>query len=212
MTEPRREMHILAVDALLIDCDGVLVDSHDAAATAWNTWARRWSPGFDFHRDIEHGHRIAEVVAELVEPDDVAEAAADLIQAELTHAAQVPALPGARDLLNTSPSGTWAVVTSGGRAIATARMRAAGLPPAQILVSAEDVRVGKPSPDPYRLGAQRLRTPPQRCAVFEDAPAGIAAALAAGVGTTIGVGAAAHTAEVSSRCPIGGRSVSTVTR
>jgi hypothetical protein len=124
------DAHIIAVDALLIDCDGVLVDSHDAAATAWNSWARRWSPSFDFHRDIEHGRRITDVVAELVDPHDVDEAAADLIQAELIHAAEVPALPGARDLLNTSPPGTWAVVTSGGRAIATARMKAAGLPPA----------------------------------------------------------------------------------
>ena len=191
------DVHIIAVDALLIDCDGVLVDSHNAAATAWNGWARRWSPGFDFHRDIEHGRRITDVVAELVDPRDVDEAAADLIQAELIHAAEVPALPGARDLLNTSPPGTWAVVTSGGRAIATARMKAAGLPPAPIVVSADDVRAGKPSPDPYLLGAERLRTPPQQCAAFEDAPAGIAAARAAGVGTIIGVGTAAHTPEVS---------------
>jgi beta-phosphoglucomutase-like phosphatase (HAD superfamily) len=60
-----------AADALLIDCDGVLVDSHDAAAHAWKSWARRWSPDFDFHRDIEHGRRIADTVAELVEPDAV---------------------------------------------------------------------------------------------------------------------------------------------
>jgi hypothetical protein len=74
---------------------------------------------------------------------------------------------------------------------------AAGLPPAQIVVSADDVGAGRPSPDPYLLGAERLRTAPQRCAVFEDAPAGIAAARAAGVGTIIGAGASAHIPEVS---------------
>jgi sugar-phosphatase len=91
-----------AVDALLIDCDGVLVDSHDAAARARNSWARRWLPDFGFHRDIEHGRRIADTVAEIVEPDAVEEAAADLIRTELAHATEVPAIPGAKDLLTTA--------------------------------------------------------------------------------------------------------------
>src|ERR1700694_2080986 len=77
------DVHIIAVDALLIDCDGVLVDSHNAAAPAWNGWARRWSPAFDFHRDIEHGRRITDVVADLVDPHDVDEAAAARIQPAL---------------------------------------------------------------------------------------------------------------------------------
>lgn len=188
----------LRVDGLLLDCDGVLVDSHNAAAVAWNSWAKRWAPGFDFHRDVEHGRRIADLVAELISaPGDVAAAAADLTQQELDHAADVLPVPGARELLESLPAGAWAVVTSGGRAIATARMASAGLVPADVLVTGEDVEHGKPFPDPYLLAAQRLRVPPHRCAVFEDAPAGIAAARAAGVETVIGVGAAAATADVT---------------
>jgi mannitol-1-/sugar-/sorbitol-6-phosphatase len=182
----------LRVDGLLIDCDGVLVDSHNAAAVAWNQWAQRWAPGFDFHRDIEHGRRIRDVVAELIStPSDIAEAAADLIQLELDHAADVVPIPGARELLESIPQGRWAVVTSGGRAIATARMASAGLVPADVLVTGEDVERGKPFPEPYLLAARRLGVSPQRCAVFEDAPAGIAAAHAAGVETIIGVGTTA---------------------
>jgi len=188
----------LRVDGLLLDCDGVLVDSHNAAAVAWNQWAQRWAPGFDFHRDIEHGRRIRDVVAELVStPGDVAAATAELIQLEVDHAADVVPIPGARELLASIPAGCWAVVTSGGRAIATARMASAGLAPAQVLVTGEDVEHGKPSPDPYLLAAQRLGVPPERCAVFEDAPAGIAAARAAGVETVIGVGAAAAAEDVT---------------
>jgi mannitol-1-/sugar-/sorbitol-6-phosphatase len=188
----------LTVDRLLLDCDGVLVDSHDAAATAWNLWAERWAPGFDFHRDIEHGRRIRDVVAELVPtPGDVAPATLELIRMELDHAIDVVAIPGARQLLVSCPQRSWAVVTSGGRAIATARMASAGLPTAPVLVTGEDVQNGKPHPDPYILAAERLRTPPRRCAVFEDAPAGIAAAVAAGVPTIIGVGAAACTPQVT---------------
>ena len=188
----------LRVDGLLLDCDGVLVDSHNAAAVAWNQWAKRWAPGFDFHRDVEHGRRIADLVAELVStPSDVATATADLIQLELDHATDVVAIPGARQLLECSPRGSWAVVTSGGRAIATARMASAGLAPAVVLITSEDVERGKPFPDPYVLAAQRLKVSPQRCAVFEDAPAGIEAARAAGVATIVGVGAMAADADVT---------------
>ncbi len=188
----------LQVDGLLLDCDGVLVDSHNAAATTWNLWAKRWAPGFDFHRDIEHGRRITDIVTELIStPSDVAAAVADLVERELAHATDVPAIPGARELLDSSPSGSWSVVTSGSRAIATARMASAGLPPADVLVTGGDVENGKPFPDPYLLAAQRLQIPPGRCAVFEDAPAGIAAARAAGVTTIIGVGATAATARVT---------------
>jgi sugar-phosphatase len=186
------------VDGLLLDCDGVLVDSHSAAAVAWNQWAKRWAPGFDFHRDVEHGRRIADLVAELITtPGDVAAAAADLTRQELDHAADVVPMPGARELLESLPRGTWAVVTSGGRAIATARMASAGLVPADVLITSEDVVRGKPFPDPYLLAAQRLGVSPERCAVFEDAPAGIEAARAAGVATIIGVGPVAATARVT---------------
>jgi mannitol-1-/sugar-/sorbitol-6-phosphatase len=188
----------LDVDGLLLDCDGVLVDSHSAAAVAWNLWAKRWAPGFDFHRDVEHGRRISDLIAELISaPGDVATAAAELKQQELDCATDVDAIPGARQLLDSSPAGSWAVVTSGNRALATARMASAGLPSAEVMVTGEDVANGKPFPDPYLAAAQRLRLPPARCAVFEDAPAGIASARAAGVTTIIGVGAIAAAATVT---------------
>jgi sugar-phosphatase len=187
-----------AVDRLLLDCDGVLVDSHDAAAAAWNLWAERWAPGFDFHRDIEHGRRIRDVVAELIStPSDVAVATLELKNIEMERAVDVAEIPGARRLLESSPEGSWAVVTSGNRGIATARMASAGLPRASILVTGEDVQNGKPFPDPYVVAAERLRVLPRSCAVFEDAPAGIASARAAGVEIVIGVGANAFTPDVT---------------
>jgi sugar-phosphatase len=178
----------------------VLVDSHDAAAVAWNQWAEHWAPGFDFHRDIEHGRRISDLVAELISDEsDVATAVAELVQRELDCATDVVEIPGARQLLNSCPDGRWAVVTSANRALATARMASAGLPPPSVLVTGEDVANGKPFPDPYLTAAQRLHLSPTRCAVFEDAPAGVAAARTAGVVTVIGVGAAVSAAPVTLR-------------
>ena len=69
---------------LLFDNDGVLVDSHEVAAGVWNQWATRWVPGFDFHRDIRHGLRLREVVADLVSAEHAAAATEDLMDMELT--------------------------------------------------------------------------------------------------------------------------------
>src|SRR6476659_6586120 len=49
----------------------------------------------------------------------------------------------------------------------------------------------------YLLGARRLDRAPEKCAVLEDAPAGVAAARAAGVTTIIGVAPSAHTFDVT---------------
>ncbi|MBU8821971.1 HAD-IA family hydrolase [Mycolicibacterium goodii] len=177
------------IAGILFDSDGVLVDSHEAAAVAWNHWARTWAPGFDFHRDAQHGRRLVDVVAELVGDGDTALATRLLTELELELATEVPAVAGAVALLSSSPADRWAVVTSGGREMAAARLRSAGLPTPRVLVSADDVSAGKPEPEPYLAGARLLGLDPRNCAVFEDARLGIMAARAAGAGLVVGVGA-----------------------
>ena len=49
-----------------------------------------------------------------------------------------------------------------------------------VLVCGDDVRNGKPDPEPYLLAAARLGVEPQHCLAIEDSPAGIASAEAAG--------------------------------
>jgi beta-phosphoglucomutase family hydrolase len=46
---------------------------------------------------------------------------------------------------------------------------------------------GKPAPDTFLYGAKLLGLPPESCAVFEDAQAGVAAGRAGGFGIVIGV-------------------------
>lgn len=64
-------------------------------------------------------------------------------------------------------------------------MQAAGIPVPTVLVAAEDVSRGKPAPDCFRLGAERLGFDARDCLVFEDAPAGITAAEAAGAAVMV---------------------------
>ncbi len=56
-----------------------------------------------------------------------------------------------------------------------------------VVVTRDDVTNGKPHPEPYQLACLRLGVPAGGCVAVEDAPAGVASALAAGVGRVVGV-------------------------
>ncbi|WP_237387698.1 HAD-IA family hydrolase [Xenorhabdus sp. Sc-CR9] len=70
-----------------------------------------------------------------------------------------------------------AIVTSASRELCINRLQAAGLPCPKFIVSAEDVICGKPDPEGYFLGAQLLGLAIEDILIFEDAQAGIQAAL-----------------------------------
>ncbi len=178
----------IPADGVLFDCDGVLVDSLEAAAVAWDAWAAVWAPGYDFRTQIVHGMRAADTVATLVTTDAFPAAFRALEDEEVRGAGATAPIPGAVELTRTLPLAAWAVVTSATRRLAVARLTSAGHPEPRHLVSAEDVERGKPDPEPYLLGARRLGLAPEQCVVLEDAAAGVAAARAAGVGWVIGVG------------------------
>lgn len=173
-------MVVLKADAILLDLDGTLVDSTDSIARCWLRWCREY--------DVDpaglaaaHGRTTADIVADLLPGPMVSAALARIDQMEIEDAVTVRAMPGAAELLASIPADRRAVVTSGSAVIAAARMRAAGLTPPGVVVTADDVLRGKPHPEPYLLGAQRLGVEPGRCVVVEDAPSGIAAARAAGM-------------------------------
>jgi mannitol-1-/sugar-/sorbitol-6-phosphatase len=166
--------------AVLFDLDGVLVDSTAYIERQWRDWAL--SRGLDpepFLR-VCHGRRAVETIR-LAAPELDAEAeVARFRPAAPDEDAVLTALPGARELLAALSSAPWAVVTSGARRFALARLAGAGLPAPPVLVSAEDVRHGKPSPEGYLRAAELVGVAAAQCVVFEDAPPGIAAARAAG--------------------------------
>ncbi len=176
---------------LLFDNDGVLVDSHAAAAEAWAQWASEFAPKFNWDVPENAGRRAEDKVREQVAPELFDVANDRINELEQLTAGQTVALPGAVELIHSLPDGTWTVCTSANPNLGRARLLAAGLlvPPA--LVTAADVARGKPHPDPYLVGAQRLGFAPEDCVVFEDAPAGAEAAIAAGVGLVVGVSALA---------------------
>jgi len=172
---------MIDVAAVLFDCDGVLVDSAASVERAWRRWAAERGLDVDAVVAIAHGRRTEDTLRRLGFSDDLAAEVERVEGAEIADAASVSAFREAAALLPALPPRTWAVVTSGTRALATSRLAAAGLPPPAVLVTAEDVAAGKPDPEGYLEAARRLGRPPADCVVLEDAPAGVQAALAAGM-------------------------------
>ncbi|WP_377268303.1 HAD-IA family hydrolase [Peterkaempfera sp. SMS 1(5)a] len=176
----------LAADALLLDMDGTLVDSTSSVVRCWTTWMTEYGlTAADFARIFTHGRTAAEIIQDVLPAERLADgglAAAlhRIEELELTDTEGTVALPGVAALLGSLPADRWAVVTSATRALAEMRLKAAGLS-APLLVAADDVTLGKPDPEPFLLAAVRLGVDPARCVVVEDAPAGLAAARAAGM-------------------------------
>jgi sugar-phosphatase len=170
----------LRCDAIIFDLDGVLVDSNGIAERHLRAWTDRHSVSFEHIASLHHGRTTVETIR-LVAPHLNAKIEAALLEgAEAVDTNGLVAFAGAAQLLADLPRERWAIATSGTRRTATIRLSHLGLPLPNVLVTAEDVVAGKPSPEPYLLAARRLGIEPARCVVIEDAPAGIASARAAG--------------------------------
>ncbi|WP_424887175.1 HAD-IA family hydrolase [Streptomyces sp. XH2] len=173
--------HTFTVQALLFDMDGTLVDSTTAVARTWRRFARRHGLDAEEILRTSHGHRTAETVARHAPSGaDVDAETAWLVAQDVADTTGVVAVPGAAELLATLPPDRWALVTSAGRELAARRMAAAGLTPPPVTVTADDVAAGKPDPEGYLTAARLLGVPAAGTVVFEDAPAGLDAARAAG--------------------------------
>ena len=164
---------------ILSDLDGVLVDSHESIMRAWHWWGALHGVEAQAIESVQHGRPSGEVIAALTPDLDAAaeSRAIDLRQADDTDG--VVALPGAHELL--AGAEPVAIVTSCTIPLATARLRAAGLPIPEVLVTPERLALGKPDPEGYLLAARELGADPADCVVLEDAPAGVDAGRAAGM-------------------------------
>ena len=170
----------ITCSALLFDMDGVLIDSTPAVTRVWAQWAI--AHGFDPDDVVLKAHgrpSIATIRDYLPHADHEAENR-EVERCEIEDLEGVVTLPGARELLSSLPPDRWTVVTSCTRPLAVVRLRTAGLPIPMRLVTCDDVKNGKPDPEPYLKGASLLGVPSTDCLVVEDVPAGIRSGKAAG--------------------------------
>lgn len=169
-----------AYDAFLFDMDGTLITSVAAAERVWAAWGRRHRLDLDAFIPTIHGVRAIDTIRKQNLPDiDLEAEVAWVTRGEIEDTDGVTEIPDAIAFVAALPADRWAVVTSASPELAAARLKAAGLTPPAVVVTAHDVERGKPDPAGFRLAAARLGFATEDCLVFEDAPAGIAAAEAA---------------------------------
>lgn len=184
----------------LFDLDGTLVDSLPVVERAWIGWASKRGINPSEVLDFIHGKQAITSLRHFMPGASESEIEAEFLALEHIEANDTDGirdLPGAVALLErlNNLSIPWAIVTSGSVPVASARRAAGHLPEPKVFVTAELVKHGKPKPDAYLLGAERLGLAPADCIVVEDAPAGILSGLAAGC-KVIAVNAPADTPKI----------------
>jgi HAD superfamily hydrolase (TIGR01509 family) len=176
--------------ALIFDMDGLLIDSEPVAARALAAFieshGRAVRPGT---MELTLGRRLPEAVAMIADAYGLVEDVAVLTDRydRLRLAAlrgNLRQMAGANDLLEFARAAGLRVglATSSQRTHADLSLAETGLTGRfDAEATGDEVERGKPAPDLFLLVAGRLGEAPAACVVIEDAPAGLAAAAAAGM-------------------------------
>jgi sugar-phosphatase len=174
------EQVCVVTKGILFDMDGVLVSSIGSVVRCWRRWAEIYDvPNAEVY-EVPHGKRAIDII-KMLRPDiDPVEGLRVIEDMEMDDTADLMVLPGVKALLESLPPERWAIVTSATRRLLLGRLKVAGLPLPERIISGDMVERGKPDPEPYRRGAALLGFRPEDCIVVEDAPSGLGAGLAAG--------------------------------
>jgi beta-phosphoglucomutase len=180
-----------AMHAALWDMDGTLVDTAELHFAAWQEMGKQLGKPFsraDFTATF--GKRNPEILQQIYgdrfnakEIDDLGTKKEELYKAAARKQG-VELLPGARALLEGLKAAGFrqAIGSSAPRGNVDLILQLTGTSALfDAVVSSEDTERGKPDPQVFLVAAERVRVPPRGCVVFEDAPAGVQAAKAAGM-------------------------------
>ncbi len=171
---------LIRCKGILFDMDGILISSLGSVERSWTKWSHMRGIDPEYAISIAHGRRAVETVARL-RPDLDSHAELKVIENfEVDDNEGLTVLPGVLDLLAVLPKGSWTVVTSATERLARVRLAAGGVSVPDRIVTADQVKQGKPNPEPFLAGAAILGVPPEQCVVFEDSSSGAKAGHAAG--------------------------------
>lgn len=174
---------------MVLDMDGVIVDSNPLHVEAWRSYNRRF--GIDAGETLAqrmYGRRNDEIVPEFfgahLNAEEVAlhGAAKEKLYRELLEPVLTKALvPGAPEFLRRHAGQPVALATNAEPANVDFVLDRGGLRAYfRVVIDGHQVQHAKPHPEIYLRAAELLRVKPRNCVVFEDSFSGIEAARAAG--------------------------------
>ncbi|MCC6364676.1 MAG: beta-phosphoglucomutase family hydrolase [Bryobacterales bacterium] len=174
--------------AIILDMDGVLIDSNPLHAEAWAIYLSHYGIAADSMMERMHGKRNDQIVRDffgpqLTDAEVFAHGAAKeaLYRRQMRPHLEQSLLPGVRQFLERYKNLPLGVASNAEPANVDFLLDEASLRPYfKAVVHGHQVRHPKPAPDIYLLAARLLEQPPQRCIVFEDSTTGIEAAQSAG--------------------------------
>ncbi|MCX2970265.1 HAD family phosphatase [Streptomyces sp. TRM70308] len=177
-----------ALQAVLLDMDGTLVDSEgfwwDAEVEVFAELGHELT---DEHRQVVVGGPMSRSAAYLIGvtgADITVPALSALLNAKFTERLEhgVALMPGARRLLTelAAHQVPTALVSATHRHIMDRVLRSLGPENFTVTIAGDEVTRTKPDPEPYLTAARRLGAEPARCVVIEDTETGVTSAQTAG--------------------------------
>lgn len=185
----------MPIKAVLFDMDGVLYDSMPNHAKAWSTAVTEFGLSMSPHEAYLHegrtGHDTINILAQRHWGRNATTEEMERIYAAksaLFNTCPEPQpMPGAAQLLQSIRSLGLTIVLVTGSAQHSLLTRLAhdfpGIFSAERMVTAFDVKHGKPHPEPYLMGLEKAGVSASDAIVIENAPLGVEAAHAAGIYT-----------------------------
>jgi beta-phosphoglucomutase family hydrolase len=174
--------------AYLFDCDGTIVDSMPLHYSAWKSTLAEYNCVYEEDLFYAWGGRpIREIIRLLNEMQNLSMPVEEVAERkEKLYHTLLPTLQGIPEVIEHIDAQhgkiPMAVVSGSRRSSVVGALESVGLlDKFDTLVCAEDYVHGKPAPDCFLLGAERLGVKPEECLVFEDTDLGIEAATAAGM-------------------------------
>jgi HAD superfamily hydrolase (TIGR01509 family) len=180
---------VSAIDAVVFDLDGLLVDSEavwdevrqrftEENGGRWHEGAQRDMMGMS---SVEWSRYVHEQLGVRMEPERISQEVADRVAA--LYREHLPLLPGAAESVR-ALAAEWplGLASSSNRHVIDLVLDEAGIADCfRATVSSEEVGAGKPAPDVYLEAARRLAVEPSACTAIEDSTNGIRSAHGAGM-------------------------------
>jgi len=177
--------------AAIFDMDGVLIDSYRAHFESWRQVAAEHNRVYtETQFAAGFGRTSREVIAEQWQGESLpSEKIAEIDRRKESLFREIisrdfPAMAGAIELIESLVGAGFRVAVGSSGPTENVRLAIERLGIGRLLsatVTGDDVKRGKPDPQVFLIAAERMRVPPARCVVVEDAPVGVEAAHRGGM-------------------------------